>query len=65
MIGASELPSLDPGKQATTLPSLMYNYLIGTYPSQRESCWGIALVLMVAVLFFNVLSRIFVARSNK
>jgi len=47
------------------LPSLMYNYLIGTYPSQRESCWGIALVLMVAVLFFNVLSRIFVARSNK
>ena len=64
VIGASQLPSLDPGKQATTLPSLMYNYLTGTYPSQRESCWGIALVLMAAVLFFNVLSRIFVARSN-
>ena len=65
VIGASQLPSFSPGKQATTLPSLMYNYLTNTYPSQREACWGIALVLMVAVLFFNVLSRIFVARSNQ
>lgn len=65
VIGASQLPSLDPGKQATTLPSLMYNYLTGSYPTQRDSCWGIALVLMVTVLFFNILSRIFVARTNQ
>ncbi len=65
VIGASDLVSFNPGKQATTLPSLMYDYLTGSYPSLRESCWGIALVLMAAVLFFNVLSRIFVARSNR
>ena len=65
VIGASQLPTFNPGKQATTLPSLMYDYLTGSYPSLRESCWGIALGLMIAVLFFNVLSRIFVARSNQ
>ena len=65
VIGASQLPTFDPSKQATTLPSLIYNYIFASYPSQRQSCWGIALVLMTMVLFFNVLARIFVARSNK
>lgn len=65
VIGVSQLPNYSATAGATTLPSLMYNYLTGTYPSQRAECWGIALVLMAAVLFFNVLSRFFVARANR
>ena len=65
VIGASTLPNFNPGAQATSLPTLMWSYLTGAYPSQREACWGIALVLMVAVLFFNVLSRVFVARTQQ
>ena len=65
VIGASTLPGFNPGGQATTLPTLMWQYLTGAYPSQREACWGIALVLMATVLFFNVLSRIFVARTQR
>ena len=65
VVGASDLVRFNPNAQATTLPSLMWNYLIGSYPSERASCWGIALVLMAVVLFFNVLSRVFIAFSNK
>ena len=65
VIGASALPTFNPSGEATTLPTLMWTYLTGSYPSQREACWGIALVLMVAVLFFNVVSRVFVARSER
>ena len=65
VIGVSLLPSYSLTSSQSTLPTLMYNYLTGSYPSQRVACWGIALVLMIAVLVLNLISRIFVARSNK
>jgi phosphate transport system permease protein len=65
VIGASSLPIYKPDAEATTLPTMMWAFLNSSYPSQREECWGIALVLMVAVLFFNVISRVFLARTQK
>lgn len=65
VIGVSQQASYSLNGSQTTLPTMMYDYLTGSYPSQRVACWGIALVLMTSVLVLNVISRIFLARANK
>jgi len=65
VIGASLTTNWNPLAQVTTLPTLIFNYLNGTFPAQQEACWGIAFVLIVAVLTLNILSRVIVARTNR
>ncbi len=65
IIGVSLVPSWSPTGQATALPVLIFNYLGSQYPALRNATWGIALVLMAAVLVLNLTSRIIVARTQK
>jgi phosphate transport system permease protein len=65
VIGVSLLPGWNPNGQATSLPVLIWNYLGSQYPGEREACWGIALILIAAVLVLNLASRIIVAMTSK
>lgn len=65
VIGASNFVGWSATGQATTLPTMLYQYLTSSYPSQREACWGIALVLLVAVLLMNLASRLYMNRAAK
>jgi phosphate transport system permease protein len=63
--GVSIVVNWNPSGQATAMPVLIYDYLQSQYPAIRNACWGIALVLMAAVLVLNLSSRIIVARTSK
>jgi len=65
LIGAVLVPHINPRLPSTTLPTQIYAYFGSQFPSQRNACWGMALLLVIFVLFFNVLSRIFLAISKK
>jgi phosphate transport system permease protein len=65
VIGGVLVPSFNPRLPATTLPTQIYAYFGSQFESQVQACWGMALLLVIIVLFFNVLSRIFLARSKK
>lgn len=65
VIGAVLVPTWNPRLPATTLPTQIYAYFGSQFPSQQNACWGMALLLVIFVLFFNVISRIFLARSKK
>jgi phosphate transport system permease protein len=65
VIGAATLPAWNPGGQVASLPTLLYDYLGSQYPSERNACWGIALILMASVLVLNLSSRLISARMNK
>ncbi len=65
VIGASSLTSWNPMSPVTTLPTMMFTYLQGSNPYIIKSLWGMALILMIIVFFFNLLARLVVARSSK
>jgi len=52
-------------KQAATLPGTIWNNLNQGSPYGQLECWGIALVLIAFVFFFNILGRLFLARAEK
>ncbi len=64
--GASFGTNWNPLSEGTTLPTLAFNDLTTSYyaPVQNE-VWGIALVLIAAVLVLNLTSRLIVARATK
>ncbi len=63
--GSSALVSWNLNKGATTLPAAIWNNLQQGSPYAALECWGIALVLILFVFFFNILGRIFLARAEK
>jgi phosphate transport system permease protein len=65
VIGASTAISYNPRAAGETLPTQIYTYLTSPYPSQRNACWGIALILIIAVMVFSVASRALLARTSK
>lgn len=64
VIGASSVAQWNPFKQTTALPTLVWQLLQGLFPSQRQECWGIAIILMGGVLTLNIIGRLFLARSR-
>ncbi len=66
IIGSSLVNSWKPLQPATSLPTMMFNYLFNSnYQSQKDACWGIALILIFAVFLLNLASRVIVARTQK
>jgi phosphate transport system permease protein len=65
VVGANLYVNWDLNKQAATLPGTIYNNLNAGSPYGQLECWGIALVLIGFVFFFNILGRIFLARAEK
>lgn len=66
VIGTSFGTDWNPLSEGTTLPTLAYNDLTASYyHSVQNEVWGIALVLIAAVLVLNLSSRWIVARTTK
>ena len=65
VIGASGDWTWSPLKQMSALPLLAYNYSGSQYPSQRAAAWGVALTLVVLVMFLSLGSRLVAARMRK
>jgi len=65
VIGMANSASLSPFSQQTTLTTFVYQLLQSPFPSQRNECWAIGLVLITIVLVFNILGRIVLARANR
>jgi len=65
IIGSNYAVNWNPFGQVTAMPTLIYKYQQSSYDYQREACWGIALVLIVAIFTLNVISRFLAARSEK
>lgn len=64
VIGISSTPQWNPFKQTTALPTLVWQLLQGVFPSQRQECWGVAIILMAGVLTLNIIGRSFLAKSR-
>ena len=65
VIGASGTWSWNPMNQMASLPLLTYNYSGSQYASQRAAAWGIALTLVVIVMFLSISSRVISARMRR
>lgn len=65
VVGANTLVNWNLNKQSDTLPGTIWNNLNQGSPYGQLECWGIALVLIAFVFFFNILGRIFLARAEK
>lgn len=65
VVGSSLSVSWNINQRATVLPGLIWSNLQQGSPQQQVECWGIALVLIAFVFFFNILGRIFLARAEK
>lgn len=63
--GVALLPNWNPAGQVTTLPLMIFNYLGSSYQTERQACWGMALVLIAVVLVLNLTSRIIVTRADR
>jgi phosphate transport system permease protein len=53
---------LNPFHSMSALPTLTYYYSNSAFPSQHAAAWGVALVLVLLVLFLNLTSRFISAR---
>jgi phosphate transport system permease protein len=58
VIGASTITSWDPKHEMASMPLQIFQSATSPYTSLREETWGIALTLVVVVLFINLGSRL-------
>jgi phosphate transport system permease protein len=65
VIGNNLGSTWDPLKEVSSLPTIAYNDLNSYYTSLQNEVWGIALVMIAAVLVLNLASRFIVARTSK
>lgn len=65
VIGANLAVSWNLNGPVQALPTLIFNYLGSAYEYERQATWGMALILMITILFLNLLSRTIVSRMNK
>ncbi len=65
VIGMTNVATLSPTSQQTTMTTFVYQLLQSPYPSQRDECWAIALVLIAIVLLFNIVGRTLLARAER
>jgi phosphate transport system permease protein len=65
VIGTNFGHDWNPLSEASALPTMMYNNLGSYYQPVINEDWGIALVLITAVLVLNLISRFIVARASK
>jgi phosphate transport system permease protein len=65
VIGANLQVSWSLSGPVQSLPTLVFNYLSQPFESERQACWGIALLLMGTILIINLLSRFIVSRMNR
>jgi phosphate transport system permease protein len=65
VIGTALSTSWNPNDEQATLPTAIFGNLSSTYSTLHEECWGIALVLIVAVFSLNLVSKLIVTRTNK
>jgi phosphate transport system permease protein len=65
VIGTALSTSWSPSAQQATLPTAIFGNLSSQYSTLHEECWGIALVLIVAVFSLNLVSKLIVTRTNK
>jgi phosphate transport system permease protein len=63
LIGSSLVTNWSLWSQQTTLPTQIFHYLEVDNPYLHNACWGIALILIIAVFVLNLTSRVIVARS--
>ena len=61
VIGASNVVSWDPRHEMASMPLLIFQSATSPYTSLRDEAWGIALTLVVIVLFINLGSRLIAA----
>lgn len=50
---------VNPGKPMQTLPLLIFNYATSSYKEWQDLAWGASVILLVLVLFFNLLTKLF------
>ncbi|MGA3216314.1 MAG: phosphate ABC transporter permease PstA [Acidimicrobiales bacterium] len=58
VIGASTVTTWDPTHEMASMPLQIFQSATSPYTSLREETWGIALTLVVVVLFINLGSRL-------
>jgi len=57
--------NLDPTQPMSALPLIVFHDALTPYPSLQQQAWGAALVLVAAMLFINVASRVVVRRQQR
>jgi phosphate transport system permease protein len=65
IIGTSLVTNWSIWSPQTTLPTAIFHNLDSDNPYLHNACWGIALILIVAVFVLNLTSRVIVARAAK